>query len=239
MIELDATLPSLLAAAPSIGVAIGIGFLIGLERERTKGDGPNRAAAGVRTFAITALLGVLSALTGEVVVLAVAGLGVVLLATASYLHSREHDPGLTTEVAQLTTFVIGAIAAPAPRLAAGVGVALALLLASRGMLHRFANQHLSDQELRDGLLLAAAALIVLPVLPDEPIGPWGAINPRLVWRLTLVIMLINAGGYVLLRVVGTRWGLPIAGFFGGFASSTATIASMSQHALKDLSLIHI
>lgn len=229
---LDADISSLTSAAPAIGVALGVGLLIGLERERIKGDGPNRAAAGVRTFAITALLGALAAITGETVVLGVAGAGVVLLAVASYLHTRESDPGLTTEVALLATFVVGIIAAPHPMLAAAVGVVLALLLALRGMLHSFARHHLSDQELRDGLVLAAAALIILPVLPEEPIDPWGAINLRLVWRLTLIIMLINAGGYVLQRLVGIRWGLPLAGLLGGFASSTATIASMAQHARR-------
>jgi uncharacterized membrane protein (DUF4010 family) len=221
----------------SIAVALGIGLLIGVERERRKGEGPERAAAGVRTFAITALTGVLAMLAGSPVVLAIAGAGVVALTTVSYLHSREGDPGLTTEAALLATFVMGALAVPHPLLAAGAGVAVALLLTSRSALHGFARRQLSEREVSDGIMLAAAALIVLPVLPDHPIDPWGAINPQLVWRLTILVMAIMAAGYVLQRLVGARWGLPLAGLLGGFASSTATIASMGQRARQESSVL--
>jgi len=221
----------------SIAVALGVGLLVGVERERRKGEGPDRSAAGVRTFAITALIGVLAMLTGSLVVLAAAGAGIVALTTVSYLHSRENDPGLTTEVALLATFIVGALAVSRPMLAAGTGVAIALLLASRSALHGFARRELSEREVRDGIMLAAAALIVLPVLPDHPIDPWGAINPQLVWRLTILVMAIIAAGYVLQRLVGARWGLPLAGLLGGFASSTATIASMGQRARNDAAVL--
>lgn len=221
----------------SIAVALGVGLLVGVEREQRKGDGPERSAAGVRTFAITALIGVLAMLTGSLVVLAAAGAGIVALTTVSYLHSREHSPGLTTEVALLATFIVGALAVSRPMLAAGSGVAIALLLASRSALHGFVRRELSEREVRDGIMLAAAALIVLPVLPDHPIDPWDAINPQLVWRLTILVMAIIAAGYVLQRLVGARWGLPLAGLLGGFASSTATIASMGQRARNDAAVL--
>jgi uncharacterized membrane protein (DUF4010 family) len=225
------------AAFLSIAVALGVGLLVGVEREQRKGEGPERAAAGVRTFAITALTGVLAMLTGSPVVLAVAGAGVAALTTVSYLHSRVHDPGLTTEVALLATFVIGVLAVSRPLPAAASGAAVALLLASRNALHGFARRELSEREVHDGILLAAAALIVLPALPDQPIDPWGAINPQLVWRLTIIVMAIIAAGYVLQRLVGARWGLPLAGLLGGFASSTATIASMAQRARTDTAVL--
>jgi len=221
----------------SIAVALGVGLLVGVERERRKGEGPERAAAGVRTFAITALIGVLAMLTGSAVVLAIAGAGIVALTTVSYLHSGESDRGLTTEVALLATFIVGALAGSRPLFAAGTGVAVALLLASRSALHGFAHQQLSEREVRDGIMLAAAALIVLPILPDQPIDPWGAVNPKLVWRLTVLVMAIIAAGYVLQRLVGARWGLPLAGLLGGFASSTATIASMGQRARNDAAVV--
>jgi uncharacterized membrane protein (DUF4010 family) len=217
----------------SIAVALGVGLLIGVERERRKGEGPERAAAGVRTFAITALVGVLAMLTQSPVVLAIAGIGVVAFAIASYLPSREADPGLTTEAALLATFIMGTLAVQHPLLAAGAGVAIALLLTSRSALHDFARRELSEREVSDGIMLAAAALIVLPLLPDHPIDPWEAINPQLVWRLTVLVMAIIAAGYVLQRLVGPRWGLPLAGLLGGFASSTATIASLGQRARQD------
>jgi len=221
----------------SIAVALGVGLLVGVERERRKGPGAERAAAGVRTFAIAALIGVLAMLTESSVVLAIAGAGLVAFTTVSYLHTRHEDPGLTTEVALLATFIVGALSVARPLLAAGTGVALALLLASRSALHGFVHRQLSEREVRDGIMLAAAALIVLPLLPDQPIDPWGAINPKLVWRLTILVMAIIAAGYVLQRLVGARWGLPLAGLLGGFASSTATIASMGQRARNDAAVL--
>ena len=221
----------------SIAVALGVGLLVGVERERRKGEGPERGAAGVRTFAITALIGVLAMLTESSVVVAIAGAAIAALTAIAYLPRRESDPGLTTEVALIATFIVGALAVSRPLLAAGAGVAVALLLASRSALHGFAHRQLSEREVRDGIMLAAAALIVLPVLPDQPIDPWGAINPKLVWRLTVLVMAIIAAGYVLQRLVGARWGLPLAGLLGGFASSTATIASMGQRARTDAAVV--
>ncbi len=214
----------------SIAVALGVGLLIGVEREKRKGTGPGRAAAGVRTFAITALLAVLATLSGSIVLLGASALGVVALSVAAYLRSHRDDPGLTTEIALIATFVIGALAASRPMLSASCGVLLALLLYLREKLGSFAQEKLTDQELLDALLLAAAALVILPILPDEPIDPWDAINLKLVWRVTVLIMLINAAGYVAQRLVGAKFGLPISGLVGGFVSSSAVIAAMGERA---------
>jgi len=221
---------SLPAEASSILVALGAGLLVGVERERRGNEENAAAAAGVRTFAITALLGVFASLAGNPVVLAVVGLGVVVLTALSYLRTRERDPGLTTEVALLATFLTGVLAAANPLLAGAAGVLVVVLLVSRGWLHDFARTELSEQELRDAVLLAAAALLVLPLLPDHPIDPWGVVNPRLVWKLTVLIMLVDAAGYVAQRVVGARAGLPISGLLGGFVSSTAVVATMGERA---------
>jgi uncharacterized membrane protein (DUF4010 family) len=83
------------------------------------------------------------------------------------------------------------------------------------------------------VLLAAAAILVLPILPDEPIDPWHVINPRLVWKLTVLIMLVDAAGYVAQRLVGARAGLPVSGLLGGFVSSTAVVATMGKRAQQD------
>jgi uncharacterized membrane protein (DUF4010 family) len=115
-------------------------------------------------------------------------------------------------------------------LAAAAGVLLALLLHLREQLGRFARDKLTEQELFDALLLAAAALVVLPILPDEPIDPWDAINLQLVGRVTVLIMVVNAAGYVAQRLVGARFGLPIAGLVGGFVSSSVVIAAMGERA---------
>jgi uncharacterized membrane protein (DUF4010 family) len=219
--------------ASAVLVALGAGMLIGIERERRIKDEQAPAAAGVRTFAITALLGVLAALGDSQILFGAVALGVIILAGLSYQRSRDGDPGLTTEVALLATFLIGALAASKPVLAAAAGVLIAMLLVLRTPLHSFARAKLSEQELRDAVLLAAAAILVLPILPDEPIDPWHVVNPRLVWKLTVLIMLVDAAGYVAQRLVGARAGLPISGLLGGFVSSTAVVATMGKRSQEE------
>jgi len=208
-------------------VAFAIGLLIGVERERSKGEGPGRAAAGVRTFLLIALAGAIAERVGGVGI-AVGGGFVALAALASYRRSRSEDPGLTTEVAMLVTFLLGVLSMIALPLAAGLGVVVAVVLASKSGLHRFVRDTLTEQEVHDALLLAAAAVVVLPLLPDRPIDPWNSLNPRTLWTLVVLVMSINAGGYIALRLLGPGTGLPLAGLLGGFVSSTATIAAMGD-----------
>ena len=211
------------------GVAFAVGLLIGIERERSKGDGPQRAAAGVRTFILVALAGAIAQRLGGVGI-AVGGAFVALAALASYRRSRTEDPGLTTEVAMLVTFLLGVLAMTALPVAAGLGVVVALVLASKTSLHRFVRDTLTEQELHDALLLVAAAVVVLPLLPDRAVDPWQALNPHTLWLLVVLVMAINAAGYVALRLLGPGAGLALAGFIGGFVSSTATIAAMGDRA---------
>ena len=117
--------------ASAILVALGAGLLIGVERERRMQAEKTPAAAGVRTFAITALLGVLAALSSSNLLLAAAALGVITLTALSYQKSHGADPGLTTEIALLATFIIGVLAASQPLLAAAAGVLIVVLLVSR------------------------------------------------------------------------------------------------------------
>lgn len=212
-----------------LGVALGVGLLIGVERERAKGTGPRRAAAGVRTFMLLGLVGALAHLVGAVGIL-VAGIFVTVAVLASYRRSQAADPGLTTEVAMLLTFFLGVLAMRVTPLAAGLGVVIVLVLASKSRLHRFTRQVLSAQELHDLLLLAAAAFVVLPLLPDRTVDPWDAINPRKLWLLVVAVMAVSSAGYVALRAFGSRLGLALAGLAGGFVSSTATIAAMADRA---------
>jgi uncharacterized membrane protein (DUF4010 family) len=124
---------------------------------------------------------------------------------------------------------LGVLANPHPQISAALGVSVALLLASRSWLHELVRQRLSDREMLDGILLAAAALIVLPLLPDHAFDPYGVVNPHLIWRITVLLLLINAAGYVAMRSFNSGQGLSWAGFFGGFVSSAATIGAMAVH----------
>jgi uncharacterized membrane protein (DUF4010 family) len=221
-----------LSLAVRLGVALGIGLLIGAERERRKGSGPNRAPAGIRTFALTSLAGGLSLSFGGPAVLAVSALAVGALAAIAYSKTRAADPGLTTEMALLTTFLLGALAVRETALAAGLAVAVAVLLASRTRLHRFVRRILTEQELHDALLFAACALVVLPLTPDRTVGPFHVLNPRTLWKLVVLVMGISSAGYVARRLWGPRLGLPLAGLAGGFVSSAATIGSMGRLAVE-------
>lgn len=219
----------------TLAVALGIGLLLGIERERRKGRGPTRRAAGIRTFALVALLGGISVRVGGTAGLAVGAAFVGLAALIAYVRAMatEEDPGLTTEVALVVAFMLGALAQDEPELAAALGVAVTILLASRTRLHRLVRDTLTEDELHDGLVFAAAALVVLPLAPNRDLGPYGALNPFTIWRLVVLIMAISAAGYVALRIVGPRYGLPLAGFASGFVSSILTIVAMGRRAAKE------
>lgn len=225
-----------LTALPSellpLAVALGTGLLIGVERERSKGSGAHRRAAGIRTFALLALAGALSELIGGAGLL-VAGLLVCLLIAASYWGSRSGDPGLTTEVAMLVTFLLGVLALRDAAMAAGLGIVVVILLAGKNRLHRFASKILTADELHDLLLLMAVAFVVLPLLPDAAVDPWGALNPRRLCTLVIAVMVVSTVGYTALRAFGSRLGLPLAGLAGGFVSSVATISAMAERARSD------
>lgn len=213
-------------------VALGIGLLIGIDRERTKGDGPSREAAGLRTFTLASLAGAIGMAAGSELLLGATVLGVVALTGLAYWRARDDDPGLTTEVALVLTTLLGGFAIREPVIAAGLGVVVATLLNARPALHRFVRSILTDIEIKDLLIFAGATLVVLPLLPDEPVGPYGALNLRNVWVVVILVMAVSALGYAAMRIVGTRFGLPIAGLASGFISSTATIAAMGGHAAK-------
>jgi len=176
-----------------LAVALGLGLLVGVERERRRAD-DGHDVAGVRTFALIALAGAIAERIGGIGI-ALGGAFVVLAALAGYRASRGRDPGLTTETAMLLVFLLGVLAMRELVLAAGLGVAVTLLLAMKTRAHHFVHQVLTDQELHDALLLAAAATVVLPLLPDRAIDPWAVLNPRKLWLLAVIVMAISALGH--------------------------------------------
>jgi uncharacterized membrane protein (DUF4010 family) len=214
-------------------VALGIGLLIGVERERANLERPSPSAAGLRTFALAALAGAVAVTVGGVPMLAMAVGAAGLLVALSYWRTlTADDPGLTSEFALLLTVLLGALAMREPAAAGAAGVATAVLLAARKRLHRFAGDVLTEEEVRGGLILAAAAVVILPLLPSAQMGPFGALNPRSIWRLVVLVLAIGAGGHVAVRVFGPRYGLPVAGLASGFVSSSATIGAMGSRAAK-------
>lgn len=215
----------LLEAGTRLAAALGCGLLVGVERERRKGRGPARALAGMRSFAITSVLGCACMLAGGLPLTTVGAALVAGLTVAAYWRSRSRDPGVTTEIALLLTFVIGALCVESLPLAAALAVGLTALLAARRPMHRFARHWLSTGEMRDGLFLGALALLALPLMPDRPL--WGpALNPYVITRLLVLLLGIQALAHLAGRLLRTRHAMALSAFASGFVSSTATIASL-------------
>jgi len=213
-----------------LAAAVGIGLLVGLERERRKGGGPRRIQAGIRTFTIVSLLGAASATAAvawalPAMILALAG----LLAIA-YARSPVTDAGITTGSALLLTLALGALSMHEPETAVSIAVVATIVLAARARLHAFVRQTITEEEWRDVLVLAAAALVVLPFIPDRYIGPLQAFNPRTTWTIVVLILGVGALGHVAQRMLGAAWGLAASGFASGFVSSLATVGAMGTRA---------
>ena len=209
-------------------VALAVGLVVGLERERARDAERPRRWAGLRSFGLTSLLGGVALQTGSPVVVGIAGMAVTLLALVVAWRAREPDPGLTTEIALVLAFALGVLSQEAPALAFGAALATTALLALRARLHGLARRLFSDRELQNALVLGVSALLVLPLLPVRPVDPFGAVSPFDVWKLVVVVMAVGALGALAQRLVRPRVGLTIAGLASGFVSSAATIASMGR-----------
>jgi len=218
----------------ALSSALGLGLLIGLVRERSPGRA--HGIAGLRTHALVALGAAVATSLGQpamLVALAVTG----VLAAMGYRATRHDDPGLTSEVTLVVTFLLGAMAMRTPALATALAVVVAVLLYAKQPLHELTRETFSEREVFDGLLLLASALVILPILPDRPIGPFSAINLATIWKLVVLVMAVSALGHVVLRLVGNRWGLAAAGFFAGYVSSTAATIGFGQRAKETPALL--
>jgi uncharacterized membrane protein (DUF4010 family) len=196
--------------AYKFATAIGISLLIGAERERRKGEDPARSPAGIRTFLIASVMGGVSWALGYTPLLAVTLVGMAGLCAIGYLRTGEQDPGPTTETTLLLNVLLGSFASQDPVLAAALAVTVAIALRARTGIHHFIRDVLSEQELSDALIFAAAALVVLPLVPDRYLGPFNAINPRIICRIVILIMSISGAGHIAVRLLGPRFGLPLA-----------------------------
>ncbi|TGY90521.1 DUF4010 domain-containing protein [Marinicauda algicola] len=219
-------------------VALAVGFLVGVERGwKQRGEAEGSRVAGLRTYTLIGLLGGISGLLAEAyggaafvgALIAFALPWTVFKATDIW---REDDVSVTGLVAGLAVFALGALAAAGHlAVAAASAIAITLILAFKGVTHTWLRQ-LSWSELRAGLLLLAATLIALPLLPGEPLDPWGAFNPRELWLLTLLLAAASFAGYAGLRVFGPRHGLFVAGLAGALVSSTAMTLDMARRTAR-------
>jgi uncharacterized membrane protein (DUF4010 family) len=228
-------------------IALGIGLLIGLERGwRSRAEAPGSRTAGVRTFAISALLGgIVGALALAAGGAATAGggtlIGIGLAAFAAVIavfcleeNRADKTFSATTAIAAILTFALGAYALLGDmRVTAALAVVTAGLLALRESLHGWIRS-LTWPELRSGLILLAMTFIALPVIPDQPIGPFGGVKPREIWLIAIVLAGVSFVGYAAVRYFGERCGVLLAAAAGGLVSSTAvTFANARRAAARE------
>lgn len=212
-----------------VGLALVLGLLIGMQRERTQGD-----IAGIRTFTLITLLGAICALlsqsfggwlvaTGMVAVAA-------LLVMANWIKGRENEKsfGLTTEIAAIFSFGIGAmIPTGHTGLAVVLGGLLVILLHFKERMHAFVDK-IGTRDLRAIMQFVLITLVILPVLPNQEFGPYGVFNPFKVWLVVVLIVSISLAGYVALKMLGKTAGALVGGLLGGLVSSTAATVSYSR-----------
>ncbi len=212
-----------------LGISLGLGLLVGLQKERT-----DSKVAGIRTFPLITLLGTLSGLLAQnyggwvVVAGFVAMATMVVIANFAEWKSGRINPGLTTEVAMLVMFGVGVYLVLGP-LAVGIvlGSAVAVLLFFKPQLHAMAHS-IGTRDFTAIMQFVIISLIVLPVLPNRPFDPYGVLNPFRIWLMVVLIVGISLTGYVIYKFAGHRTGSVLAGILGGLISSTATTASYAR-----------
>ncbi len=220
-------------------ISLGIGALIGIERERRR---KGAEFAGIRTFMLMALLGTLSVFVSETFpyFLLVAFIGLVSLIFASYIMSTKDDGdiGLTSEVAALLTFVLGAICASGEgyKFAPIIAIIITALLALKKYLHLFARR-ISEREMIDTLKFLVVAFVILPLLPNTYIGPFHVFNPYQIWLMVVFISGISYAGYIAMKIIGPEMGLSVTGIMGGLVSSTAVVTAMAGRVKESESVL--
>jgi uncharacterized membrane protein (DUF4010 family) len=222
------------------GVALAIGFLIGLQREFAHGGSERDIIAGERTFALFGLSGAVSAMIADELNSSLAFIGIILVLgafiTAAYLvDARKGQVGLTTEVAIVVAITAGALAYWGYlSLALAIGIATTVILSIKLETDRFARS-LTREDISAALQLAVISAIVLPILPNESFfpPPFDVLNPFKIWLMVVFISGISFLGYVAIKIVGPEQGIGLTGFLGGLVSSTAVTLSFSERSKRE------
>lgn len=226
----------------SFAIALAIGALVGVEREKYRDK--TGTAAGLRTFSLIALSGALAAWLGEtmeqnwLLLVGLVALTIVVMAPR-FLSTGEQDTGLTTLVAANIVYLLGAtVLTGYTEIAIALGVTVSALLAFREPLHGIVHK-IGTDDLFAGLKLLIATFIILPIIPNETLDPWGAFNPFKVWLLAILISALSLVGYVAMRLFGSRKGVAATGLSGGMVSSTAlTLALARRSSIDGKSAVH-
>ena len=230
-----------------LAVALAIGLLIGLERGRYERSEPKTIESrvtGMRTFGLIGLLGALCALLAQefhLLFLGISFFSFVVLMTAFHViaSTEEHEYGITTIIASLITFALGAVAMIGyVNVTVAVAVVITIILGMKPVLHKL-EEKLQRFELDATLKLLLISVVILPVLPDRGYGPWNALNPYIIWWMVVLIAVISYTGYFGIKIAGPKRGLLLTGLFGGMASSTAVTLNFSRIGRNDIKLASI
>ncbi len=217
-----------------IAVAVAAGLLIGMERgwqDRMAESG--RRVAGIRTFALIALLGsgwglLLDQSRLLLLGFAFFGFAVVIAAAQVTKAIRLGDYGITTTVAALLTFVLGAAAAQGHvAFVAAVAVIATILLGVKPILHEWVRK-LDQSDLYAVFKMLLISVVLLPVLPNQGYGPWGFFNPYEIWWMVVLIAGVSFSGYFAMKAAGAKRGVGLTALFGGLVASTAVTLNFSK-----------
>lgn len=216
-----------------LGISLGVGLLVGLQREWSKAEG-----AGIRTYPMITVFGTVCGILAErygggILFSGILAVGVMMVVVKIMMNinlaTSEHPhAGLTTGIAALLMFAVGAMLAAGiivPAIA--IGGSVAVLLQWKKPLHGFV-QRIGKQDIQAIFRLVLIAMVVLPVLPDKNLGPYGVLNPSHIWLMVVFIVGISVGSYLVAKFLGTKAGLLLGGIFGGLISSTATTISYAR-----------
>jgi uncharacterized membrane protein (DUF4010 family) len=216
------------------GFSLVIGALIGLEREFYQQKKGTPDFAGIRTFALIALLGSVSSFLANdfgIILAALSLGGLILMTMVSYyreLVRSETEVGITTEVAAILTFLFGVLVmSEHATVAIALAVVTSLIITFKGELHRFIK-NMSPEDIHVTLQFALIAAVIYPLLPNQTIDPFDLLNPSQIWLMVILVSGIGFSGYVLMKILGPSQGINLMGILGGLASSTATTISFSS-----------
>lgn len=212
-----------------LATAFGLGLLVGLQREKAES-----ALAGIRTFPLISLMGAMTGLVaqhfgGWILASGFITLAIVILSAKFALFKSNQDLGITTEVAALLMYIVGAyLTFGDATIAIVVGALTAVLLQMKDVLHDFVRK-MGERDILAIMRFAAIALVILPILPNQNYGPFHVLNPYDIWRMVVLIVAISLMGYAAYKVFKDKAGTLLAGILGGLISSTATTVSYARN----------
>lgn len=218
-------------------ISVILGFMIGLQRTMTMiysntTDKKESYFAGSRTFALISLLGFLSGwlyASAPVIIIIIALSIVGLIGFSYYIKTTLYkNMGMTSQIAAIITYLLGVMVyLRLEQYAIFIGVLMIILLEIKPRLQRI-EQNITPSDFNASILLLAMTFLILPILPDEMIGPYKLFNPYKTWLMAIIIAAISFIGYVAIKILGNKRGVLLTGLFGGFISSTAVSISLSQ-----------